>query len=156
MSGEGQLADFTAHERLAVADLAAEFSWRIDHQAGDGVSSLFTADGVYGYDQFEMPGTAAIDAFYRERRERGKRLSRHIFSPARLARAEGGGILAWSTLTLFAADGDPPYPATVTAIMDYHDQIICTGGTYLYARRWVTPLFGRMPQLVAAQQSRGE
>ena len=152
MSGERHIGEITTEERLSVSALAAEFSWRIDHQGGDGVSALFTPDGVYGYEGFEMPGTAAIDAFYRERRERGKRLSRHLFSPARLARADNGRILAWSTLTLYAADGDPPYPATVTAIMDYYDQIVCSDGEYLYERRWVTPLFGRMPVLVAGQK----
>jgi hypothetical protein len=147
------VAELATIERHGAAALAVEFSWRIDHQAGNGVSALFTSDGVYGYTGFEMHGTAAIDAFYRERRERGKRLSRHLFSPARYARAEDGSISAWSTLTLYAADGEPPYPATVSAIMDYHDRIVCIDSTYRFARRWVTPLFGHMPQLVAAQKT---
>ena len=149
------MADFTTDDRLTLAALAVEFSWRIDHQAGRGVSALFTCDGVYGYAGFEMLGRAAIDAFYQERRERGKRLSRHLFSPARLERADGDSISAWSTLTLYAADGEPPFAANPIAIMDYHDQIVCVGGVYLYARRWVTPLFGHMPQLVAAQKTGG-
>lgn len=151
--GGFRLTELTTDEQLRVAALAVEFAWRIDHQAGDGVSALFTEDGVYGYDGFEMHGAAGIDTFYRERRERGKRLSRHIFSSARLERADDGGILAWSTLTLYAADGEPPYPATATAIMDYHDRIVCVAGQHRYARRWVTPLFGRMPQLVAGQKT---
>ncbi len=150
------MADLTTEEMLGSATLAVEFSWAIDHRSGDGVSALFTPDGVYGYDGFEMCGTAAIDAFYRERRERGKRLSRHIFSPARLARADDGSISAWSTLTLYASDGEPPYPATATAIMDYRDRIVVIDGAYRFARRWVTPLFGRMPQLVAAQKTGGQ
>ena len=149
------MADFTTDERQGVAALAVEFSWRIDHQAGLGVAALFTEDGVYGYDGFEMRGTAGIEAFYRERRERGKRLSRHIFSSARLARGDDGSISAWSTLSLYAADGEPPFPASATAIMDYQDRIVCIAGSYRYARRWVTPLFGQMPQLVAAQKNRG-
>lgn len=150
------MAEFTTEEWLSVATLATEFSWRIDHQAGDGVSALFTPDGVYGYDQFEMLGTDAIDDFYRERRERGKRLSRHLFSTARLKREDDGSISAWSTLTLYAADGEPPFPATVTAIMDYHDRIVFVEGVCRYARRWVTPLFGRIPVLVAAQKTGGQ
>lgn len=155
MMGNDRVADFTTDELLAIAALAAEFAWRIDHRAGDGVSALFTHDGVYGYDGFEMLGTSAIDAFYRERRERGKRLSRHIFSAARLQRAQDGSVAAWSTLTLYAADGEPPYPATATAIMDYRDRIVCVNGDYRFSRRWVTPLFGHMPKLVAAQKTRG-
>lgn len=146
------MADLTTYERQRAAVLALEFSWRIDHQAGNGVSALFTGDGIYGYTGFELAGTTAIDAFYYQRRERGKRLSRHVFSTARLERAADGSISAWSTLTLYAADGEPPYPATVTAIMDYQDRIVCVNKEYRYARRWVTPLFGLMPQLVAAQQ----
>ena len=147
------MADLTSDETQGVAALAVEFSWLIDHAAGEGVSALFTPDGVYGYQGFEMNGTAAIDAFYRERRERGKRLSRHLFSPARLKRADDGSISAWSSLTLFAADGVPPFPATATAIMDYRDQIVRVGSDFRFARRWVTPLFGHMPQLVAAQKT---
>jgi hypothetical protein len=120
------------------------------------LEKVLRRDGVYGYTGFEMLGTAAIDAFYRERRERGKRLSRHIFSNARLQRSDDGSISAWSTLTLYAADGEPPYPASATAIMDYQDRIVCISGDYRFARRWVTPLFGHMPQLVAAQKTKGE
>lgn len=150
------MASLTTKERLSVAALAAEFSWRIDHHSGEGVSALFMDDGVYGYEGFEMHGCAAIDAFYRERRERGKRLSRHLFSAARLDRSDDGSISAWSTLSLYAADGEPPYPATVTAIMDYHDKIVFIDEAYRYAKRWVTPLFGRMPHLVTAQKIGGE
>ena len=143
--------EFTTEERDRITALAVEFAWRVDHQDGDGVSALFADDGSYGYDGFEMHGAVAIDNFYRERRERGKRLSRHIFSAPRLAREPDGSITAWSTLTLFAGDGEPPHPATITAIMDYHDRIVRIGDGYRYARRWVTPQFGNMPKLVAAQ-----
>ena len=147
------MACLTIDQTQRVTALAVEFSWRIDHLAGDGVAALFTPDGVYGYQSFEMHGTAAIETFYRERRERGKRLSRHIFSPARLWLDDDGSIAACSTLTLYAADGDPPHPAKPTAIMDYQDKIVLVNGEFRFARRWVTVLFGQMPHLVAAQKS---
>lgn len=147
------MAVLTTDQREGAAALAAEFSWRIDHQVGEGVSALFTPDGTYGYQGFEMQGTAAIDAFYRERRLRGKRLSRHLFSQQRLVLEDDGSISAWSTLTLHGADGGPPHPAGPIAIMDYLDQIVCAGGEYRFARRWVTLLFGQMPHLVAAQKT---
>ena len=133
------------------AALAAEFAWLIDHRAGAGVSALFTPDGVYGYTGFEMHGREAIDAFYRERAARGKRLSRHLFSPARLALEDDGTIAAWSTLTLYAADGEAPHGASPIALMDYADRLVIADGALRFRRRWVTLLFGQMPNLVNQQ-----
>jgi uncharacterized protein YyaL (SSP411 family) len=141
---------------VQVAALAAEFAWLIDHRSGIGVSALFTANGLYGYTGFEMRGRQAIDAFYRERAARGKRLSRHIFSPARLALEEDNAIAAWSTLTLYAADGETPHAATPVAVMDYADRIVAADGALKFERRWVTLLFGQMPHLVKAQNLEGE
>lgn len=145
------MAVVSADDRNAAIQLAAAFAWYVDHRAGEGVSALFIENGVYGYDAFEMRGTAAIDAFYKERMARGKRLSRHIFSTPHTICEQDGSLSAWSVLTLYAADGEPPFAAGPIAIMDYHDSIIRTQDGLRYARRWVTPLFGHMPQLVAAQ-----
>lgn len=139
-------------DRDGISHLAAAFAWNIDHRGGAGVSALFTPDGVYGYAGFEMHGTAAIDAFYAERLARGKRLSRHLFSVPHVICEQEGCFTAWSVLTLHASDGEPPFPPGPIAIMDYEDHIVKTAQGFRFARRWVTPLFGRMPQLVAAQK----
>ncbi len=145
------MADVTAHDRNAIIQLAAAFAWRVDQRSGEGVSTLFIENGVYGYDGFEMRGTAAIDAFYKERLARSKRLSRHIFSVPHIVSEQDGSLSAWSVLTLYAADGEPPFSPSPIAILDYHDSIVRLQDGLRYARRWVTPLFGHMPQLVAAQ-----
>jgi hypothetical protein len=145
------MADVTTEDRNSAIQLAAAFAWDVDYQAGVGVSALFIADGVYGYAGFEMRGTAAIDAFYSERQARGKRLSRHVFSVPHIVSEQDGSLSAWSVLTLYAADGEPPFAPNPIAIMDYQDRIVRTQRGLRYARRWVTPLFGHMPQLVAAQ-----
>ena len=143
-------------DALQAAALAAEFAWLIDHCSGVGVSALFTDTGVYGYTGFEMRGRSAIDAFYRERVARGKRLSRHVFSPARLELQDDGAIAAWSTMTLYAADGEPPHAAGPVAVMDYADRIVAADGALRFERRWVTLLFGQMPHLVKAQNLEGD
>jgi hypothetical protein len=146
------MSDVSPEDRNSVVQLATAFAWDIDHCAGAGVAALFQSDGVYGYDGFKMHGTEAISDFYRERRERGRRLSRHVFSEPHIVKEQDGTLSVWSVLTLYAADGEPPFPPSPVAIMDYHDCIVRTQNGLLYACRWVTPLFGHMPQLVAAQQ----
>lgn len=141
----------TQDQIVEAAALAAEFAWLIDHRAGEGVSGLFTPDGMYGYTGFEMHGREAIDLFYRERAVRGKRLSRHVFTPARLALEDHNAIAAWSTLTLYAADGEAPHPASPIALMDYADRLVVDDGKLRFQQRWVTLLFGQMPRLVTGQ-----
>lgn len=147
----------TAEDHAQCIQLVVLFAQRVDLAGGDGVSDLFQHDGLYGYDGFELAGRQEIDSFYAERRARGKRLSRHIFTPPALQSAADGSITGWCVLTLYAADckvdSGASHVSFPIAVMDYHDRFTRDEeGAWRFAQRRVEVQFGEMPILVKKQQ----
>lgn len=139
--------------RQAIEALNAAFAWVVDHRWGAGVSELFLEDGVYAAPGLELRGRREIARFYTERRARGRRTSRHVFTNLHLLGAGPETAAAAVILTLYAQDGDGPLPASPIAIMDYEDEYVRdSDGRWRYARRNVIPAFGEVPKLVARQR----
>ena len=138
--------------RQAIEALNAAFAWLVDHRWGEGVPELFLEDGVYAAPGLELRGRNEIARFYVERRARGKRTSRHVFTNLHLLEAGSNSAVATVVLTLYAKDGDGTLPAAPIAIMDYEDEYVRDAdGQWRYARRNVVPVFGEVPKLVARQ-----
>ena len=140
-----------------IASLSAEFAWRIDLEGGAGVEDLFTADGVYQLGGQLLEGRGQIRAFYRARREQGHRTSRHLFSNLRVVPEGVRRVRCDSVLTLYAADGEPPYPAAPIAIADYRDTCVLEDdGQWRFRERRTAIIFGEVPhritQWTAGQQ----
>jgi hypothetical protein len=133
--------------RLEIEALNAEFAWLIDHHDGAGVEDLFTQDGAYDMSNNVFRGRAAIKGFYDARKARGRRAARHLFTNLRLvpdtARRTSGTVI----LTLYAHDGDPPYPANPILISDYEDVYVRADGRWRYESRRIVPVFGGVPVL---------
>ena len=134
--------------RASIEALNAEFAWLIDHKDGAGVTDLFTAGGVYDMSNRLYRGHAEITGFYDSRKARGRRAARHVFTNLRLvpespARASGTVIL-----TLYACDGEPPYPTAAILIADYNDIYVREpDGVWRYEYRTIVPVFGGVPVL---------
>lgn len=137
-----------AQMRQAIEALNAEFAWLIDHRDGVGVADLFTAGGVYDMSNRLYRGHTEITGFYDSRKARGRRAARHVFTNLRLqpespARATGTVIL-----TLYAYDGEPPYPTAAILIADYNDVYVREpDGQWRYEYRTIVPVFGGVPIL---------
>jgi hypothetical protein len=57
-------------------------------------------------------------------------------------------------LTLYACDGDPPYPTQAILIADYNDVYVREGARqWRYESRVIVPVFGEVPMLASRQQS---
>ena len=144
IQSDPQIAD-----RAAIAELNARFAWLIDHENGQGVPELFTADGRYGYEGHWCEGPAEIEDFYARRRQRGTRTSRHIFTNSWIIFESDGLALSQSILTLFATDGDPEATSSPVCILDYSDTLRKQDdGRWRYQERHVSPVFGHMPRLM--------
>jgi ketosteroid isomerase-like protein len=128
--------------RLEIEALNAEFAYLIDRGRCEDVADLFTEDGSYGRSTGERSvGRAAIRAAYAQRKARGERTSRHIFTNLRLT-FEKDRATGQSILTLFAADGPPPHAAEPFLVADYDDVYVRDGeGRWRYRSRTVTWLF---------------
>jgi hypothetical protein len=79
--------------------------------------------------------------------ERGKRSARHIFSNLRLLNLATDRRAGTLILTLYAADGEPPYGTLPLMVADYDDVYVRRHGVWLYESRKITPVFGLVPVL---------
>ena len=53
-----------------------------------------------------------------------------------------------SILTLYACDGEPPYPTNALMVADYEDIcVLGSDGRWRYHSRLIVPAFGAVPQL---------
>jgi hypothetical protein len=137
-----------AHMRQSIEALNAEFAWVIDHRDGLGVAELFTPNGVYDMSNRLYRGQAEIKGFYESRKARGRRAARHVFTNLRLLPESADRATGTVILTLYAYDGDPPYPTTPILIADYNDVYVRTSeSTWRYEHREIAPVFGGVPVL---------
>jgi hypothetical protein len=129
------------------------FAGRIE--AGPVLADLVVV-GDCPVDQGRDVGTAEIDAVYRARTERGRRVSRHLVTNLHVVRADEAGASVISALLLYADDGEPSRP-TVTPLMvaDVVDEFVRTGDRWLISSRHVREMF-RAPDSVLAVPTRAE
>lgn len=137
-----------AEARQAIEALNAEFAWLIDHRDGAGVEGLFAADGVYDMSNRVFRGRDEIKGFYDSRKARGRRAARHVFSNLHLTLDEPNRAAGTTILTLYACDGEPPYPTQAVLIADYNDVYVRDDAwRWRYESRVIVPAFGAVPML---------
>jgi hypothetical protein len=143
-----------AEARQAIEAINAEFAWLIDHCDGAGAERLFTTDGVYDMSNRVFRGRNEIKGFYDARKSRGRRAARHVFSNLHLTMEGPDRATGTTILTLYACDGDPPYPTQAILIADYNDVYVREGARqWRYESRVIVPVFGEVPMLASRQQS---
>jgi hypothetical protein len=137
-----------AEMRQSIEALKAEIAWLIDHRDGEGVAGLFAASGVYDMSNRLYRGRDEINGFYGARKARGKRAARHVFTNLRLQPESRDRATGTVILTLYAYDGEPPYPTAAILIADYNDIYVRdTDGQWRYDYRTIVPVFGGVPVL---------
>jgi hypothetical protein len=139
-----------AEARQMIEALNAEFAWLIDHRDGAGVDALFTPAGVYDMSNRVFRGREEIRGFYQARKSRGRRAARHVFTNLHLVMDEPARATGTTILTLYACDGEPPYPTQAILVADYDDVYVREeGGRWRYESRVIIPAFGGVPTLAA-------
>lgn len=130
---------------LEITKLNAKFAYLVDHHNGDFIPNLFVENGSYGLGERVAEGRSAIKMFFDMRKGRGKRVSRHVFSPPTIIEETERTVKAITMLTLFAEDGDGPHPADILMLADYHDEYVKVDDSWKYKSRAVVPVFGAQP-----------
>jgi SnoaL-like domain len=131
--------------------------FEIDHGDGSGASAFFTPDAELRFIDRSFVGTAEIDAVYRARTERGRRVSRHLVTNLHVTQADEASASVISALILFADDGEPPRP-TVAPVMigDVVDEFVRTGDRWLISSRHVREVFRAPDSVLAVPTHSGE
>ena len=79
---------------------------------------------------------------YAGRLANGPRTSRHIYTNFRYMQTSAERVEGSCILTLYAANGEPPFPAEPLLVADYDDEYaLCADGRWRFARRRVTWIF---------------
>jgi hypothetical protein len=137
-----------AQMRQLIEALNAEFAWLIDHRDGAGVEDLFVAGGFYDMANGVYRGRPEIKGFYDARKSRGRRAARHLFTNLRVMPESAERATGTTIMTLYAHDGDPPYPTDVLLVADFNDVYVRGGdGVWRYESRTLVPVFGGVPVL---------
>lgn len=118
-----------------VGQLITEFCWRVDGGEGTRVAELFTADATLETPHFKVEGRDAIHAWFSERADTSKRLSRHFWTNLRVTGDEAGGFVAHAYAMTVV--GVPPAPAAGAnvAMGVSEDRVVVEDGRMLFASR---------------------
>ncbi|WP_353987131.1 nuclear transport factor 2 family protein [Ruicaihuangia caeni] len=138
-TGRGAVDQATRHE---IADLVAEFNWKLDAGRPEGFAALFTEDGVFAAAGKEHRGGEALQAFADARTAQDK-LSRTFFGQHQLRRVSDDEIEGVLPNILFMGPGQAPRTPDVFAVAEYHDTYRRVDGRWLIAERRSVQVFSR-------------
>ena len=124
-----------------LAELDAEFWFRVDFLSGTDAELLFTPEGEYSVDATSSRGRDAIRHAYERRRAHGPRTSRHLSTNFRVVEVKPDRIVGTSIVQIFAHDGTPPHPAQPMLVADVADIVELHEGSWLYASRRLSTMF---------------
>ncbi|HEX3953483.1 MAG TPA: nuclear transport factor 2 family protein [Stellaceae bacterium] len=116
----------------------------VDHNRGLNAHEFYTSDAVYSVGNNRFEGRNQIQAFYTRRRERGHSTTRHLLNQLQVScdGARQGRIAG--VMTLYRADGSPPFSGTPLPAMIADFDIRCALGSdqrWYFASHEVKPIF---------------
>jgi hypothetical protein len=81
----------------------------VDHNGGSQAHEFYLPEALYavGHNRFE--GTEKIRAFYARRRQRGNTTTRHLVDNLQVFREDARRAQAVGVMSLYRADGRPPF-----------------------------------------------
>lgn len=128
--------------------------YEIDHNGGASAATFFTSEAELRFSNAMFQGTTEIAQVYADRSARGPRVSRHVVTNLQLLEVKTERVRAVSVLLLFGADGEPPRPSTLPAMVgDVFDEFELRDGRWLIRSRWIQNLFiGPATELAVPQE----
>lgn len=118
-----------------IGALITDFCWRVDGGEGDRVAELFTEDATLSTPHFTLTGRQEIHAWFTERADPTKRLSRHFWTNLRVTADDDGRYTAQAYAMTVV--GTPPAPAAGAnvAMGVSTDVVVIEDGRPLFASR---------------------
>jgi hypothetical protein len=93
----------------ALNRLIANYWADVDHNGGRQAHEFYLPEALYAVGNNRFEGTEKIRAFYARRRQHGNITSRHLVGNVRVFRDDAPGAGTVGVMTLFRADGRPPF-----------------------------------------------
>ena len=108
----------------ALNRLMSEYWAEVDHNSGERAHDFYLPDAVYAVGNNRFEGTDKIRAFYARRRRIGNSSTRHLISNLQAFQDDAERARAIGIMTLYRADGPPPFqgPKPPSMIADFEVQ----------------------------------
>ena len=128
----------------ALNRLMTNYWAEVDHSGGSQAHEFYLPDALYvvGHNRFEGP--EKIRAFYARRRERGATTTRHLIDNLQVFRADAQHARTVGVMSLYRADGRPPFQLArpPAMIADFEAQcVLGDDGAWRFQSHILRPIF---------------
>jgi hypothetical protein len=93
----------------ALNQLMANYWADVDHNGGNRAHEFYVPEALYSVGNNRFEGAEKIRAFYARRRQHGNITTRHLVSNLQAFRDDARSARIAGVMTLFRADGRPPF-----------------------------------------------
>ena len=93
----------------ALNRLMADYWADVDHNGGIRAHEFYLADALFAVGNNRFEGAEKVRAFYVRRRQHGTTTTRHLVNNLRVLRYDPGLVQAVGVMSLYRADGRPPF-----------------------------------------------
>ena len=116
----------------------------VDHNGGNQAHEFYLPDALYAVGNNRFEGTEKIRAFYTRRREHGTTTTRHLVDNLRVFRDDPRQARAAGIMSLYRADGRPPFRGAKPPAMiaDFEAQcVLAEDRLWLFQSHLLRPIF---------------
>jgi hypothetical protein len=101
----------------------------VDHNGGNAAHEYYLPDALYAVGNNRFEGAEKIRAFYARRRQIGSSSTRHLVDNVRVFQDDAGSARAVGIMSLYRADGRPPFQGVKppSMIADFEAQCVLAG-----------------------------
>jgi ketosteroid isomerase-like protein len=105
------MTDDQVRTKFLVQERLIDYWWDVDRNEAKNALDFYTDDCVYLMCDQQMKGHSAIEAYYRFREARGRRLVRHVLTNVRVRITTEDCATVDGVLSVYANDGVPVLPS---------------------------------------------
>jgi SnoaL-like domain len=128
----------------ALHRLETSYWYEVDFNAGTRAHEFYVEDGLFAVGDNQFRGHDKIRAFYAWRLQRGHTTTRHLLNNLQIARQDGPQVRLTGVLSLYRADGRPPFqgerPPMLVADLSA-DCVPGDDGVWRYQSHVLRPIF---------------
>ncbi|HEY2137641.1 MAG TPA: nuclear transport factor 2 family protein [Xanthobacteraceae bacterium] len=129
---------------FALSRLEARCWHDVDFNGGRSAHDLYCADGLFAVGPNRFEGRDSIRTFYEWRRGRGRITTRHVVTNAIVLERDGRRAKASGLLTVYRADGMPPFADALLPVLvaDFtSDCLLGDDDAWRYVSHILDPVF---------------
>lgn len=128
----------------ALNQLMANYWAEVDHNGGERAHDFYVPDALYAVGNNRFEGTVKIRAFYARRRQMGNSSTRHLVDNIRVFRDGAEDARAVGIMSLYRADGRPPFQGLKppSMIADFEARcVLADDGQWRFQSHLLRPIF---------------